>query len=110
MKTFTKTIAIATIAFSSIGFANANNLLVPADDYITTDLCIVASQGSKVTLSKAIRKAGLTKQFVANKVKCNELDFTAFVEQYGSNVEQINNFMTNGNYSQNVEMPELVSR
>jgi len=110
MKTFTKTIVIAALTVSSIGFANAANILVPADGYVTSDLCVVASQGSKAKLAKAIKKAGLTKRYVANNVQCNEQNIITFVEQYGSNVEQINNFMTHGDYNKTAEMPDLVSR
>ena len=101
MNTLTKTIAVTALTLSSIGLVSASNVVVPADDYVTTNLCVVASEGNKTKLSRAIRKAGLSKNFVAKNVKCNELNITAFIEQYGSNVEKMNDFLTNGKYSNN---------
>ena len=110
MKTITKTIAIATLTLSSIGFAHANPILVPADDYVTTELCLIASQGNKTKLDNAIRKSGLKKRYVAQNVKCNEQNIVEFVEQYGSNVTTINNYLTGGTYSEATEMPDLAAR
>jgi hypothetical protein len=109
MNTLTKAFAITTLTLSSIGLASASNLIVPADNYVTTKLCVVASEGSKSKLSQAIKKAGLSKNFVTENVKCNKLNFVTFVEQYGSNVEQMNNFLTNGKYSNNAEVANVAS-
>jgi hypothetical protein len=109
MNTLTKAIAITTLTLSSIGMASASNVIVPADDYVTTKLCMVASEGSKTKLSKAIRKSGLSKHFITENVKCNELNIVAFVEQYGSNVEQMNNYLTNGKYSDSAVVANLAS-
>lgn len=110
MKTFTKTIAITALTLSSIGFANASSVIVPSDDYITTNLCVVATEGSKAKLSNAIKKSGLSKNFVAKKVKCNELNIIAFIEQYGSNVEKMNNYLTSGKYSNNDLVTNVAAR
>lgn len=110
MKTFTKAIVITTLTLSSIGMASASNVMVPTDNYVTTKLCMVASEGSKGKLSRAIKDAGLSKHFITKNVKCNELNFVTFVEQYGSNVEKINNFLTNGKYSSNAIATNLASR
>ena len=110
MKNIAKTIAIATLTLSSIGFAHANPILVPGDDYVTTELCLIASQGNKTKLVNAIRNAGLKKHYVAQNVKCNEQNIVEFVEQYGSNVSKINNYLTGGAYSEVAEMPDLVAR
>ena len=97
MNTLTKAIAVTTLTLSSIGLVSAANVVVPADDYITTNLCVVATEGNKTKLSHAIKKAGLSKRYVVKNVKCNELNITAFIEQYGSNVEKMNNFLTRVN-------------
>jgi hypothetical protein len=109
MNTLTKAIAITTLTLSSIGLASASNVIVPADNYVTTKLCVAASEGSKVKLLKAIKNAGLSKHYVAENVKCNELNIVAFIEQYGSNVEKMNNFLTSGKYSNNTEVANLAS-
>jgi hypothetical protein len=109
MNTLTKAFAITTLTLSSIGLASASNVIVPSDNYVTTELCVVASEGSKIKLFKAIKKAGLSKNFVTENVKCNELNFIAFIEQYGSNVEKMNNFLTNGKYSNNAEVANVAS-
>jgi glutamine cyclotransferase len=110
MKTLTKAIAITTLTLSSIGLASASNVMVPANNYATTKLCVVASEGSKVKLLKAIKEAGLSKNYVAENVKCNELNIVAFIEQYGSNVEKMNNFLTSGKYSNYIEVANVASR
>ena len=110
MKTLTKTFAIAALTVSSMGFAQANPILVPGDDYVTTELCLIASQGNKAKLVNAIKNAGLTKRYVAQNVKCNEQSFVDFVEQYGSNVSKINNYLTGGAYGEGTDMPDLVAR
>lgn len=110
MKTLTKAIAITTLTLSSIGLASASNVMVPADNYITSKLCVVASEGNKIKLAKAIKSTGLSKNYVATNVKCNELDIVAFIEQYGSNVEKMNNYLTSGKYSNNNVVANIASR
>ena len=110
MNTLTKAIAITTLTLSSIGLTSASSLVVPTDGYVTTKLCVVASKGNKSKLFRAIKKAGLSKSFVTENVKCNELNLIAFIEQYGSNVETMNNFLTDGNYSNNAVVANLASR
>jgi hypothetical protein len=115
MNTLTKAFAITTLTLCSIGLASASNVIVPADNYVTTKLCVVASEGSKSKLFRAIKKAGLSKNFVTENVKGNELNFIAFIafiafiEQYGSNVAKMNNFLTNGKYSNNAEVANVAS-
>ena len=110
MNSFTKAISVTAIILSSIGLASASNVMIPADNYVTTKLCLVASEGSKTRLSKAIKNSGLSKHYVTQNVKCNELNLVNFIEQYGSNVEQINNFLTNGKYSNHAVVANLASR
>jgi hypothetical protein len=110
MNTLTKTIAITTLTLSSIGLASASSEMVPTDNYVTTKLCVVATEGSKAKLSHAIKKSGLSKHFVTENVKCNELNLITFIEQYGSNVEKMNDFLTNGKYSNNAVVANLASR
>jgi hypothetical protein len=110
MKTLTKAIAITTLTLSSIGIASASNVMVPADNYVTSKLCVVASEGNKTKLSKAIKKTGLSKNYVAANVKCNELDIVAFIEQYGTNVEKMNNYLTSGKYNNDTNVANVASR
>jgi hypothetical protein len=84
--------------------------MVPADNYVTSQLCVVASEGNKAKLSKAIKKAGVSKNYVAPNEKCNEQDIIAFIEQYGSNVEKMNNYLTSGRYSNNNVVANVASR
>jgi hypothetical protein len=108
MKNLTKSIFIAALACSSIGFANAASEFVAGNNNAGTEVCIAAAQGSRLKLLKTLNESGVSKRYVVKNVKCNEQDFITFVEQYGNNVEKINNFMTNGAYSENLEMRNLV--
>ncbi|WP_435691114.1 DUF3718 domain-containing protein [Paraglaciecola sp.] len=110
MNTLTKAIAITTLTLSSIGIASASNMLVAKDSNITTKLCLVASEGNKAKLSVELKKAGLSKSYVTENVKCNNLNMVNFVEQYGNNAVQINNFLTSGKYSNNSTAVTLAAR
>ncbi|MEP4891778.1 MAG: DUF3718 domain-containing protein [Aliiglaciecola sp.] len=109
MKTLTKVIATAALTLSSIGIVSAASVIVPADSYITSNLCVVATEGSKVKLSQAIKKSGLSKRYVASEVTCNDLELTTFIEQYGSNVTEMNNFLTSGKYSNTTDMAAVTT-
>ena len=99
MKLLTKITAISVLTLSVIGVASAETVLVPADSNVTSKLCVAAAQGKKMKLAREIRKAHLTKYFVSEKVKCNDISITAFVEQYGKNADKINDYLSNANYS-----------
>jgi len=45
-----------------------------------------------------MKKANLSKDFVLEEVKCNQLSFITFLEQYGTEVSEINGYVTNGKY------------
>ena len=109
MNTFTKIIATSVLTLSSIGMANAANEYVAADDYVTSKLCVAATKGNKLNLSKAIEKTGLSKQYVVKNVTCNNQELISFVEQHGSNVDSINNFLTGGKYTSNIEVTTVAS-
>ncbi|MEP2650717.1 MAG: DUF3718 domain-containing protein [Paraglaciecola sp.] len=109
MNTFTKIIATSILTLSSIGMANAATEYVAADDYVTSKLCVVATEGSKMRLSQAIEKTGLTKRFVVENITCNNQNLITFVEQHGTNVDNINNYLTAGKYSSNVEVTIVAS-
>ncbi|MFT2091987.1 DUF3718 domain-containing protein [Paraglaciecola sp. 2405UD69-4] len=110
MNTFTKLLATATLTLGTITSASAATVLVAADDYVTSKLCVVATEGSKMRLSQAIKKTGLSKRDVANNVTCNDQDLISFVEQYGTNANDINNFLTGGKYTGSVEITTIASR
>ncbi|MFT2090174.1 DUF3718 domain-containing protein [Paraglaciecola sp. 2405UD69-4] len=110
MNTFTKIIATSVLTISSIGMANAATEYVAADDYVTSKLCVTATEGSKLQLAKAIEKTGLSKRYVVKNVTCNNQDIITFVEQHGTNVDNINNYLTAGKYSNNVEVTTVASR
>ncbi|MEP1554768.1 DUF3718 domain-containing protein [Paraglaciecola sp.] len=109
MNTLTKIIATSVLTLSSIGMASAATEYVAADDYVTSKLCVVATEGSKLRLSQAIKKSGLSKNYVAENVTCNNQKLVTFVEQHGTNVEDINNFLTAGKYSSNIEVTTVAS-
>ncbi|WP_353372815.1 DUF3718 domain-containing protein [Aliiglaciecola sp. NS0011-25] len=109
MNTLTKVIATAALTLASIGVVNASNVVVPADNYVTSNLCAVATEGSKIKMSQAIKKSGLSKRYVATKVTCNDLQFMTFIEQYGSNANDMNDFLTGGKYSNTTDMAAVTS-
>lgn len=98
MKAFTKTLAIVGLSLGVMGVANANSVFVAADDNITSQICVVATQGSKLKLNKAIKNAGLTKQYVVKNVTCNEQPIVEFVAENGTNANSINAYITGVEY------------
>lgn len=102
MKTFAKTIAVISIAFGTATMANANTVLEASDNSASTEICMTATQGSKLKLNQAIKEAGLTKREAVELVKCNGETLVDFVEQHGANVVSINDYITSGQYSENM--------
>jgi hypothetical protein len=100
MKLLTKIAAISALTLSVFGIANAQPVLEPTDNYVTSKLCIAAAQGKKIKLASDMKEFHLTKDYVIEEVKCNGLSFTTFVEQYGSQVNEINDYLTRGKYSE----------
>ena len=99
MKAIAKVLMIVGVSVAGMGFAQADTKLVAADDAVTSDICVVAAEGSKMKLHKAIKDVGLTRDYVANNVKCNGMPIVEFVEQYGDNVASINRYITSGEYT-----------
>lgn len=107
MKNLTKVLVAAGFVFGSMSIAHAGSdtQLVAADNEVSSDICVVAAKGNKLKLHQALKSAGLSRDFVAANVTCNELPIVEFVEQYGENVNVINRFITGGDYT-----GQLVSR
>ena len=108
MNTATKILATLTITFATLGSAHANQF-VPADNSLSTKLCVAATKGSKLKLHHAIQAAHLNKQEVIDNVKCNDQSFLSFVENNSKNSEKIINMMTNGKYEQEVTITDIVA-
>lgn len=99
MKTFTKVVMVAGLTFGAMAAAQADTQFVAADDAVTSEICVVAANGNKMKLHKAIKDAGLTRGFVEDNVTCNDMPIVEFVEQYGENVAKINRYITAGDYA-----------
>ena len=99
MKNFAKVMIAAGFALGAMGVAQADTKLVAADEAVTSDICVVAAKGNKIKLHRAIKDAGLSRDFVAKNVSCNDLPIVEFVEQYGENVASINRYITAGEYT-----------
>lgn len=100
MKTLTKTIAATLLSFAVLGAVHADQELIPTDNEAGTKLCLTATTGSVLKMNKAMKLSKVTKRYVTEKVTCNGQDMVAFVEQYGAKAEKMNNFLTNGKYSE----------
>ena len=96
MNTFTKIIATATLTLSAISMASASAVFLPADDYVTSKLCVVATEGNKSKLNRALKNSGLSKRYLVMNVKCNNQDLLSFIEQNGINAEEMSDFLSAG--------------
>ncbi|MDC8829407.1 DUF3718 domain-containing protein [Alteromonas gilva] len=99
MKALTKVMIALGVTMSAMSVAQASPELVAADDYVTSEICVVAAEGNKVKLRRTLRDAGLSPEFVAKNVTCNDMPIVEFVEQYGQNVAAINQVIMRGEYS-----------
>ena len=109
MKTLTKVIAISVLTLSTIGFASASEKLVPTDNFTGTKLCVVAAEGNKLQLNRAINKSGMNKGYIVENLKCNGMDLLSFVEQHGSNSHTINTFLAGKDYNKNKNTTDIAS-
>jgi hypothetical protein len=99
MKTLTKVVMIAGLAFGAATAAQASTEFVAADNAVTSDICVAAAKGKKIKLHEAIKDSGLTRGFVEKNVTCNEMPIVEFVELYGENVAKINGYITANEYT-----------
>ncbi len=109
MNTFTKTLATITLSLSTIGMASAADSLFAADDSITSKLCVVAAQGSKIQLHKSIKDSGLSKSYIAESVTCNDQNILAFVQDHAEEPEAMNNILTGGKFKTQVDITDLAN-
>ena len=110
MKKLTQSIAIIALTVGSIGLANAQSDFVAGNNSADTEICITAAEGNRLKLLKTLQDTGMSKRYVAEKIQCNELSFVDFVEQYGKNVDKINNFITKGKYSENIIVASVAAK
>lgn len=109
MNKLTKTLSTIVLTLSTIGMANAANSVVAADDYVTTNLCVVAAEGDRIKMHKAIKDSRLSKNFIAENVTCNDQNILAFVEAHAENPTKINNLLMNGQYDTEVKITDLAA-
>lgn len=100
MKVLAKTLAVVGLFSGLTGAAMASPELVAADNNVSSKICVTAATGDKFDLRSAIKDAGLTKQYVENKITCNDMPIVNFVAQYGEKPQVINDFITSGRYSE----------
>ena len=99
MKVLAKTLAVVGLFSGLTGAAMATPELY-VDDAASSKICVTAATGDKFALRSAIKDAGLTKQYVENKITCNDLPIVSFVAQYSEDPQSVNDFITSGRYSE----------
>ena len=104
-----KTLTVIVLTLSTIGMANATSKLVAADDYVTSKVCVAAAGESKIQLHKEIEDSGLSKKFIAKNVTCNKQNILAFVQEFGDSPEKMNNGLTNGKYTTQINITDLAA-
>ena len=105
MKMFTKVMIAAGLTFGAMSVATAGTELVASDETVGSDICVIAASGNKINLRRAIEDARLTRTEVVENLTCNELPIVEFIEQYGENAMQMNQYITKGKYTS-----QLISR
>lgn len=105
----TKTLTAIVLTLSTVGMANAASKVVAADDYVTSKICVAAAGKSKIQLHKVIKDSGLSKRHIAKNVTCNNQNIVAFVQEFGDSPEKMNNALTNGKYTTQVNITDLAA-
>lgn len=98
MKTLNKLAVILGTSFALAATVSAQTEIEAADDFATSKICEAAAKGSRSQVRNAVEHSGLSKQYVANNVTCNDMPLVEFVEQYGANVVSVNEYITSGRY------------
>lgn len=93
MKTLTKAISIVAISTFFAGAAMAAPQIEAADDSVTSTLCVTVASGSKLKLHKQIKASVVDKNYVANEMTCNGMSVATFVDQYGTNADNIKKYL-----------------
>lgn len=98
MNTVAKHITLAGFClFATNAMAHASQFEA-TDNRATTQICVAAAQGKTFKLHRAIKESRLSKQFVAQQVKCNNQPITEFVATHSTKSETINHYLTGGRY------------
>ena len=77
MKTLTKVLATTIISIAAIGSTNATSYSATNESNVT-NLCMVAAQGSRIEMNKAIKESGLSKSYIYENVNCNNVHIADF--------------------------------
>ncbi len=93
MKTLTKTIAIVGFTTLFAGTAMASPKIEAADNSLTSELCVLAAKGNKTKLHNHLKNSVVSKQYVANEMKCNGESVADFVDAYGQNSAAIKDYL-----------------
>lgn len=110
MKTLTKTLATLVATFALAATANASvKDVVAADNYVTSQLCAVATQGNKHKMRDAIEASRLSKVTIIESVKCNDQDFLQFVAQNSQAPESMIQMMLPAARHNNVTITDLAA-
>ncbi|MDP2561348.1 DUF3718 domain-containing protein [Psychrobium sp. 1_MG-2023] len=108
MKTLTAILSTLTLTIGLTGAVNAATLEA-TDNSASTNICMKAAQGKKVALHHAIKESKLSKDYVVNKLSCNDLSITAFVAQHGSSPQKINKYLESYRHSGHVTIAKVSS-
>ena len=73
--------ALATVALSA---AATTYVFVPANDRISTKLCVAAANNKVSTYRNVEDMSRLSSQFITNKMTCNDQDIVSFSAKYGA--------------------------
>lgn len=102
MKMLTKSIAAVAMATMFTGAAMASTQFEAADDATSSSICVAVAKGNKIKLHDKIKQSFVDKKFVAEKLTCNGMPVSEFVDLYGSNGEAIKRYL-------NIESPSIAS-
>ena len=105
----TKTLTTIVLTLSTIGVANASTKFVAADDYLTSKLCVVAAQGSRIQLRSMIKESGFSAKHIAKNVTCNDQNIVEFVQDHAENPNKINRLLMGGKYRTQVNITDLAA-
>ena len=82
--TIKKVISVVLVMVAMATSAQAGSFK-PADDSVTTDLCMAAISGNRAAMHNEVKASGLSLNYIAQNVQCNGENILSYVQQCGKN-------------------------
>ena len=81
---FAKYVLIPALATVALSAAATTYVFVPANDRVSTKLCVAAGNNKVSTYKHVEDMSRLSSRYITNKMTCNDQDIVSFSTRYGA--------------------------